>query len=552
MAEAFAIVGLVAAISQFVAHGTRIFERMKEFNTNVKEVPETFRAIKTELPLLVDILRRTKRQAEKGDISKNTQQALEPVVESCVEQVEVLDAILAKVLPATGDSSWNRWMKALTSVRNEKKIDKVVMTLRNYVQILTYHQATGFVVSKEYLGTIADNILEQHYEDTSTSGPIEATSQTAEFEEVGEGDVAGNNLVQRSSDSSSITSNTDIETSNVAISGLRIAVVPIAHGRFDAYAAGSDGAVYVFPLEELEQQKTTRWQRLGDLEVDKYTSVSVVSTSKGTLLVGVMDPNGRLYITVGQIGWNHHHKWMQAEGLNVNTNARITLTSRADEQVEAFVVGCDNRVWTLEYDLRNGIDRGWHVIGDLQASSFARITPLRKQGDVLELLTANDDGSIFSASSNKQSGDIEWSPWTTVADRLAEQLTSIEVVATSSNTWSAFIIGQDYRVWTTSWASGELDWDWQPVGDLDVFSYSLFVVLSSPKVIDISVLAFDGTFYTTSLRPDLESFTGWRPFKSESTLDLFSFLFPRFLGGLKVFFINPYALRSLMDSMGRK
>ena len=351
MAEAFAIVGLVAAISQFVAHGTIIFERMKEFNTNVKEVPETFRAIKTELPLLVDILRRTKRQAEKGDISKNTQHALEPVVESCVEQVEVLDAILAKVLPATSDSSWSRWMKAFSSLRTEKKIDKVVVTLRNYVQILTYHQATGFVVSKEYLDTVAGNILEQHYEDTSTSESIEAATETAELVDFGEGDVAGNNLVQRSSDSSSITSDTD---SDVTIRGYEIAVIPMADGRFDAYAAGSDGAVYVFPLEELNQQKTTRWQRLGDLEVVEDTSVSVVSTWKETLVVGVMDPNGRLYINVGQVGWNHHHTWRQVESVSPTNKhySPLTLISIADEQVEAFVVGYDCRVWTLIYDLR--------------------------------------------------------------------------------------------------------------------------------------------------------------------------------------------------------
>ncbi|KAL2038020.1 hypothetical protein N7G274_009240 [Stereocaulon virgatum] len=258
MAEAFVIVELVAAMFPFVAH-----------------VPETFRAIKTELPFLVDILRRTKRQAEKGDISKNTQQALKPAVESCVEQVEVLDAILAKVLSATSDLSWDRWMKVFTSVRNGKNIDKVVVSLRNYIQILTYHQATEFAVSKEYLDTVTGDV-KQHYGGTSTSGSIEATGETAERVDVGEGAVAGNNPVQRSSDSSSITSDTDSETADVTIS------------RFE----------------------------------------------------------------------------------------------------------------------------------------------------------------------------MEWKPWMSVADRVASLLTSIEVVATSANLWSAFIIDRDDKVRTTSWASGELSRDW--------------------------------------------------------------------------------------------
>ena len=180
----------------------------------------------------------------------------------------------------------------------------------------------------------------------------------------------------------------------------------------------------------------------------------------------------------------------------------------------------------MDFDIRS--EKGWHVIGDLIILAFVRFTPLRKQGDVLELLAANDDGSIFVASSNKQSGNIEWSPWMSVADRLADRFTSIEVVATSSNTWSAFITDQDYRAWTTSWASGELDWDWEPVGDLKVDPFSHFVVASSPEVIDIVFQTHDGQSYTTSLPPNLECIARWRPFKSESTSDLFSFLFPRF------------------------
>lgn len=119
MVEALALVGLAAAVSQFVDYGTRIVKRVNEFNSSLNEVPESFRAIKTELPLLVDILRRTKHQAEQGDISKRTQQALEPVVESCVEQVEVLDALLVKVLPAAGDSSWARRVKTFSSLGQE-------------------------------------------------------------------------------------------------------------------------------------------------------------------------------------------------------------------------------------------------------------------------------------------------------------------------------------------------------------------------------------------------------------------------------------------------
>ena len=110
MAEALALVGLVSAIVQFIEFGTEIASRLHEFH--VSDVPKTFRDIKTELPLLLDTLQRTKEQAEAGLVSKSTQQALLPVVEGCRSQVELLNDTLVKALPMPGDDSWKRGMNA--------------------------------------------------------------------------------------------------------------------------------------------------------------------------------------------------------------------------------------------------------------------------------------------------------------------------------------------------------------------------------------------------------------------------------------------------------
>src|SRR5208282_6588467 len=87
MAEALGIISLVSSIVQIVDFGSKIVHRLNEFNSSLNEVPTSFRDVKIELPLLVDTLKRTKKQTEEGCFSENTQEAIQSVVEGCRLQV---------------------------------------------------------------------------------------------------------------------------------------------------------------------------------------------------------------------------------------------------------------------------------------------------------------------------------------------------------------------------------------------------------------------------------------------------------------------------------
>jgi hypothetical protein len=94
MAEALAIVGLVSTIVQLVDFGSKIVRRLRDFHSSVNAAPKMFQDIKVVLPLLLNTLKRTQAQAESGAYSRETQEALFPVVEGCRSQVELLDNIL--------------------------------------------------------------------------------------------------------------------------------------------------------------------------------------------------------------------------------------------------------------------------------------------------------------------------------------------------------------------------------------------------------------------------------------------------------------------------
>lgn len=141
MAEAIAAFSLTASIVEIISFGSKVVARLNDFKSDINEIPKAFRDIKTQLPLLLDTLKRTKEQADLGTISQETQDALLPVINGCRSQAEQLDDMLTKVIPETNDSSWQRKRKAISSLGLEKKTQAITDTLRGYVQILTYYQA---------------------------------------------------------------------------------------------------------------------------------------------------------------------------------------------------------------------------------------------------------------------------------------------------------------------------------------------------------------------------------------------------------------------------
>ena len=143
MAEAAATIGLVAAILQIADYGAKLVERVNDFRKSLDDVPKAFADISLEVPLLINILSRTKEQAESGALDQASQDAVLPVVRGCLAKVDMLHSILVRSLPAKADSSWRRSAKALASLSREKKIEQLVAGLRSYVQLLTFHQATG-------------------------------------------------------------------------------------------------------------------------------------------------------------------------------------------------------------------------------------------------------------------------------------------------------------------------------------------------------------------------------------------------------------------------
>ena len=76
--------------------------------------------------------------------------------------------------------------------------------------------------------------------------------------------------------------------------------------------------------------------------------------------------------------------WIQVAGGLAHPGSPVTAISRAKGKADVFVVGSDQRVYTIVYDfLDNSVE--WQPIGDLQMPSGLRVTPVLHSKDEVDI-----------------------------------------------------------------------------------------------------------------------------------------------------------------------
>jgi len=141
MAEALAVVGVVSSIVGLVDFGSKVLHRLNDFQSNRGDRPETFKHVKDELPILLETLYQTKVAVEKGSIKEETKKALLRVVNECQTQITLLDNLIARSLPQEEDSWRKKAGKAISSIRQDAKVNKITAILRTHIQSLIYYHA---------------------------------------------------------------------------------------------------------------------------------------------------------------------------------------------------------------------------------------------------------------------------------------------------------------------------------------------------------------------------------------------------------------------------
>ena len=174
MAEAAAVIGLVASIASLVELTAKVVSRLHEFVSKSSEVPESFRPLSTRLPLLTATLERLQSQAEDGRSPDNVTKALKAVVDDTSKQASDIQIKLSKVLLSDGASKFERALKALKRLAKEDKVQQALEEIYGYNDILVQHQTTQHVDT-------GDRILEALSKLSVTPATLPCLSSTIPF-----------------------------------------------------------------------------------------------------------------------------------------------------------------------------------------------------------------------------------------------------------------------------------------------------------------------------------------------------------------------------------
>ena len=136
-------VSLVSAIVQFIEFSVKVAERIEDFRNGLSRTPKCLYDVHAQVKLLTVTLPKTKEKLDSDLFTKETKEAILEVVLGCQKQVKDLETVIGKLLPQSNDSKLTRHIKALTSLKTERRIKDIDSRLQRYTQILTYHESTN-------------------------------------------------------------------------------------------------------------------------------------------------------------------------------------------------------------------------------------------------------------------------------------------------------------------------------------------------------------------------------------------------------------------------
>lgn len=142
MAEALAVIGILSSIIQLVDFSAKLLDRLNDFVTNARDVPDAFRNIYIQLPLTAATLQRLSHGIQGNGLTDNEQKALRAIIDRNLELIHDINDVLSRTVPSKSSSSFEKRLLALQSLRHDKRIQKASEQLLQNVNLLTFFQAT--------------------------------------------------------------------------------------------------------------------------------------------------------------------------------------------------------------------------------------------------------------------------------------------------------------------------------------------------------------------------------------------------------------------------
>ncbi len=126
-AEAIAVIGLIAAVIDIVQATKKVYDAAND----ATGLPEAFREVAKNLPLVEDTLRLVK-----DSVDEKTCTVINPVIKTCEVKAGSLKKLFDEVVPKEGAKRMERYVKALRSLGKGSRVEDLMGEILEELQLL--------------------------------------------------------------------------------------------------------------------------------------------------------------------------------------------------------------------------------------------------------------------------------------------------------------------------------------------------------------------------------------------------------------------------------
>jgi hypothetical protein len=289
-----------------------------------------------------------------------------------------------------------------------------------------------------------------------------------------------------------------------------VAVVSRAPGNLDLFIVGNDNHVW-----------TTFWNQAGGWSHDWFPvpgqavfdrttqQVAAVSRAPGNLDLFIVGNDNHIWTTFwnAQTGWNKD--WFPVPGQAVfdRTTQQVAAVSRAPGNLDLFIVGNDNHVWTTFWNQAGGWSHDWFPVPGQAVfdRGHQEVAVVSRAPGNLDLFIVGNDNHIWTTFWNAQTGwNKDWFPvpGQAVFDRTTQQ---VAAVSRAPGNLDLFIVGNDSHVWSTFWnQAGGWSHDWFPLPSDAVFdrtTQQVAAVCRTDQNLDLFIVGNENHVWSTYWSP---------------------------------------------------
>ena len=153
MLDPITIVSLVATIGTLIDYSNKLVSRIIEYQGSVEFCPQPFNGLRVKIRLILKTLKHISDDARNGQVDDETRGELKEVIESCCDEIKILNEMMDKIKPSSEDSVRKRTKKALQSIPYEKEIYKHDRQLEKNLAVLGLYTAAQSSRSQAIRGT---------------------------------------------------------------------------------------------------------------------------------------------------------------------------------------------------------------------------------------------------------------------------------------------------------------------------------------------------------------------------------------------------------------